>query len=223
LPGPYNFGDGKTVILYLNNSEDATTVTLSTSEGVTTAAQAVTALNAGLPASMVASAFMTNYVQITTATKGSASSIKLGSGTANSVFGWIDGSIVNHLPLRAPAWYGVAYENLEGLVPSYPACILRGASIDLDDNMQLVGYTVNLRLREVCSTPDFGGVLYHNLVCLAEIVVDVLHDSGNVSLVGQVNHHKIDNVRPSQTIEVAEAGMIGAYVDFNIRLTVQEE
>jgi hypothetical protein len=217
LGGPFAFGSGnKTFIATINNA--VTPITISTLTGTMSAAQVAAALvTTGLAAKVV----LTNMVEIYSTTYGVAGSLKIGSGTGNAILGLIDNQVYNYWPLKNLAWIGPAYENVEGILPTWPALILRGESAKPQaSNDMIMEYTIAARLRAIGNLSDFGGQLYTPLLEMAAMVSDVLR--ANSGLSGQVNVVQISDYRPSQNIDFGE-GLQSAYVDFSLTVLVQEE
>lgn len=219
LGGPFAFGSGdKTFIVTLNNA--ATALTVSTLTGTMSAAQVAAALT-GTMTGIASEVVLGNMVRVYSTTYGAAGSLKIGAGTGNAVLGLIDNQVHNFWPLKNLAWIGEAYENVEGILPSWPALILRGESARPQaSNDMIYEYQVKARLRAIGNLSDFGGQLYQPLLKMAAMISDILRTEPG--LLGQVNAVQIGGYTPAQNIDFGE-GIQSAYVDFALTVLVQEE
>jgi hypothetical protein len=223
LAASWTLDADKTLILSRNSG---TSVTGTISSGTYTAAQLVTAINgdANLSAVWTADAVMNSTrVRVYDSTRGTASNIKIGAGTINSILGLTENTVYTYVPLNNIQQFTARQEDLEHQLAAYPALVVRADQVfpDFDTTGEMIDYDLRMRLYDVYQTSSGGSVdvLYHNLVHMAELIIDVI--TSNATMDGQTNGTTPNAVRPSDVIQI-ETGVYRGWVDFELTISVQE-
>lgn len=227
LSGDYTLGADKTLIITVSNGS---AVTVTVPSGTYTVAQLVTQLNGDSDfsgAGLTAVARMNNnYVEIYKTTRGAAGSIKLGDGTINDTLGWYNGESVSWYPLRDIAFYKAQTEAEDDMIPAYPALVADVVSVDngIDEGggIYFVDYELSFRLYEVSAQGLEEQSLLYQLSRLTELVMDVLRDTTNRNLNGQVNASFVTTINPMREMQIADS-MFRMGVEFSITVRVQED
>lgn len=229
LAGSYTFPSGTSTLIAGIGTDTLSTIAMPT-DSTYTAAQLVTYFENGDEPSLLPDGMGSRTVKDGTTwelygtTQGAANYIKLGDGTTNSLFGWVNGRVENYLPLKNIAWYGMVPESLDALIPDYPAILVEVPQVVSQaegGGIHLVSYTVNIRIYDSNFQPSWQTDALFRLAHMAELIQGIFRDMNNSSLDRQVVTIRPPIIRPGREIEVI-GGALRAWIDITTDVTSQE-